>query len=122
MIRLGPCAIILLAVAGCGEGAAKARLSGNVKWNGAPLSEGKIFFEGAGKKEMADIRNGNYEMALAPGTYVVRITSERIVPDKKEVMDMPPVEQIIPKKYNTESDLKVILDKSKEENFDLTGP
>ena len=100
--------LALFAVLGCGEqGPTKYRLSGKVSFDGTPLKEGAVLFEGRDGtpgKEMAVIRNGTYDIRLPPGSWLVRITSSRTVPGKKDAMGLPLVEQFIPKHFNDASD------------------
>jgi hypothetical protein len=115
--------LFLVAAVGCGGAPAdgKVRVWGTVTLDGSPLADGAILFDGERKlpSEMGRIRNGKYEVRVAPGARVVRITSERVSPDKRDKLDMPLVEQVLPARYNSASELRVTVNADKEEKFDL---
>ena len=129
------CLVLLccLPLIGCGGSANNYKaVSGAVTFQGKPVPEGAIQFCTDAKPPVvcggAMIRDGKYQLprdhGLAPGHYLVRITStERIDNPDKAKNEMAPffTRERIPAKYNSESELKVEVhpDKPTEFNFDL---
>ena len=122
-----------LPLVGCGgpENNFKA-VSGKVSFQGSPVPEGAIQFCTDSASPVvsggAMIRDGQYQLprehGLGPGKYLVRITStERIDNPDKAKNEMAPffTRERIPAKYNTQSELKVVVeaDKPTEFNFEL---
>lgn len=121
-------------LSGCGGASSPYQpVTGAVKFQGQPIDEGSIQFCTAGAQPVvvggSMIRGGKYELpqthGLAPGSYVVRITSpERIANTEKSSTEMMApfrTRERIPAKYNTESELKIEVhaDKRAEFDFDL---
>src|SRR5262245_23885066 len=75
--------IALIVLCGCGSRNRGYVVTGKVTLDGQPLDHGQVVFEpmGAGRMSIAQINAGSYALPagfeLAPGEYVVRITSER---------------------------------------------
>ncbi len=131
-------ACILIAVCGCNSGGKDGRfaVSGKVTVDGAPLADGRITFlnlaEG-GSTASAKITSGEYtiprEFGAKVGEQVVQIeayrkSSKRVQPPgylSAEQVAEGTVEQYLPAKYNTQSELKVEIsaDGANEHNFDL---
>jgi hypothetical protein len=115
--------LLLMAMLGCGNsGPVKYRLSGAVNLDGTPLADGIIHFKATDAQvpdEMAQVRSGKYEIQVAPGERLVQITAERIVPGKKDALNMPLREQFVPEKYNADSKRKIVVTGNQVENFDL---
>jgi hypothetical protein len=119
------------AAAGCGGGQPKAHVRGKVTLDGKPLAEGTIQFfpTGAtGQTAAAPIKDGVYEVEASPGEMKVTISANEVVGKQKmyDTPDSPVVDvtrQIIPSRYNWESELKVTLKEGTNENvnFELTG-
>jgi hypothetical protein len=122
--------LTLALTAGCG-GNASCRVSGTVKYKGEPVKAGLISFIPEGKTSSAagaPIFNGEYEVptlaGLPAGRYKVAITSPEFKgkPNPRGPgVTGPPAEEMIPAKYNAETELKASL-KSGAENvldFDL---
>jgi hypothetical protein len=81
-MRCLPCWCALLVAAGCGDGDPRLAVSGNVKFKGSLLDQGRIEFhppDGRGTLQGAPIDNGRYDIprknGLLPGTYIVRVFS-----------------------------------------------
>jgi hypothetical protein len=104
----------LVTIAGCGpSGPETVRVTGNVTFEGAPVSEGDIVFippEPTGLSTAARITNGVYTMDATPGEKKVEIRATRVVPGKANTDNPgstePAMEMFIPTKYNTETTLK----------------
>lgn len=122
-----------LFLSGCGSsGNGYQAVTGTVKFQGQPIQEGAIQFCTDSKPPIvhggAMIRDGKYQLprdhGLAPGNYLVRITStERIDNPDKAKNEMAPffTRERIPTKYNIKSELKVEVASGKptEYNIDL---
>jgi hypothetical protein len=134
--KLGLTAFALLALCGCGGKKAGIPLSGSVTFDGVPVETGQIVFEpqGAGTMTITQIGNGTYQLPAdrpaQPGRYLIRITADRPTgrirpadPRSHEDQATEELEQFIPEKYNTRSELILELtDQSSEKHdFDLTS-
>jgi hypothetical protein len=126
---------VMLTVAGCGPGAAdRCDISGSVTLDGKPVDGGNIQIEPLDAKQIsasgALIQNGQYSIprksGLAPGEYRVRI----YLADKAGVKAVPsimggdgqsaaPPRELIPAKYNTESELTIEVRQGVANTFDF---
>jgi hypothetical protein len=137
------CLVILLLVletvasaplAGCGSAAdelPREAIYGSVKFNGEPLNEGRIQFQGA-VPAGAGIVNGDYSISsaqgLLPGKYQVLIfgamAESQPAPAKPGMPgDMPPpkkgAKEPIPEKYNSKSTLNALVTTGGPNKFDF---
>jgi hypothetical protein len=130
-VRLTLCLLLACVVSGCSkESASKGTLTGTVTFDGAPITSGTIRFDPVdGRTASADsmITDGKYSATAAPGEKRVTISAQKVV-GKKKAYDTPesPVieltEEMIPKRYNAQSELKhTVKAGSEEKNFDLTS-
>lgn len=129
MTRVLFLAAALVAVAGCGDGQpATGTVTGDVTWDGKPLPDGHIKFETADGKSAgeAPIKDGKYTATVQTGDAVVRITSNKVIGKKKMyegAADSPTVdvtEELLPPKYNVQSELKMTVAKGDQQKpFDL---
>ncbi len=116
---LGLCVLVFV---GCGKSQSGIALSGGVTFDGKPVEVGQIVFEpqASGKMTVAQINNGTYQLpAERPaqaGKYLVRITADRPTgrtiaadPRSQEDQATEELEQYIPAKYNTRSELYLEL-------------
>ncbi len=138
--RLSPCLIevpflFLIAVCctGCGDsGPPRFSLSGQVTYDGQPVTNGSIAFEptdaSLGKSASADLIDGRYDIPrnLGPivGTYTVWIEAER--PSGKKIRSedgsgtIDQLAQYIPAAYNEDTTLQVeITDDRDDLDFSL---
>ncbi|PQO39319.1 hypothetical protein C5Y96_05550 [Blastopirellula marina] len=115
----------MLAAGGCsaGHNDGTTLVSGTVTFNGSPLETGKVILESvqAGERSFAgSIHDGKFQMRVTPGEKIVRITATRLENPKKLSSEMKrsmevggagtvPV-QYIPAQYNRDSELKVEID------------
>ena len=95
---------------GCGSGTAPPqKVTGSVLMDGEAIADGYIMFyptDTGGDATTAHIVAGDYETTMPPGPKKVEITAGReIVPTKIGPMGGPEMEQYIPAKYNTKSEL-----------------
>jgi hypothetical protein len=125
------CLVLAIAFSGCSkESASKSTLTGTVTFDGAPIKSGTIRFDpvdGRTSSAGAMITDGKYSATVAPGEKRVTISAQKVV-GKKKAYDTPesPVidltEEMIPKRYNAQSELKhTVRAGSEEKNFDLTS-
>ena len=102
---------------GCGD-SSKARLKGNITFNGSPVEEGSISFlptDGTeSRKASAVILNGNYDIpadrAPTPGKFKIEIswmtkTGNKIASADPGMPAIDETKEAIPEKYNRETTL-----------------
>lgn len=118
----------LLAVVGCGDGKpATGTVAGDVTWDGQPVKDGHIRFEAADGKSAgeAPIKDGKYTATVQTGDAVVRISANKVLGKKKmyDTPDSPTVDEVVellPPKYNVQSELKMtVATGSQEKKFEL---
>lgn len=112
-------------VLGCGKSAPKLHdVTGTVKLDGQNVPEGDIMFVSDYKSVGAEggkIKDGKYTIKARDGKSRVEIRAVRLVPGKKGPMGEDAIEDYIPEKYNSKSDLEVEIRVGKTvHNFDLT--
>jgi hypothetical protein len=137
-LLLAVCCVLLTA---CDRGGLeRAVVAGKVTYQGQPVADGRIRFvpiKGT-KAPMwgANIRDGEYEASgrggVPVGTHRVEIVAWRTKSDAAETTKSPksdqimggaPGQQYIPEKYNTKSELEIIIPPGSGEivrDFDLT--
>jgi hypothetical protein len=123
-------AAFCVALAGCGSGG-KAQVSGTVTVDNEPLANGTIQFypvDGNGQSAGTGITGGKYEVEASAGKMKVVINGTKVVGKIKQydTPDSPYVEDIrelLPPKYNTQSELTVELKSGSNPNvnFDLSS-
>ena len=121
-------AVAILCAACSGQGA-QGIVEGQVTYNGQPLKEGLIRFVpvgGASQTADAPIVDGKYTATTPVGEFRVEVTASKVV-GKSKMYDTPDspavdvVEQVIPAKFNVNSELRVTVEKGKlEKNFELS--
>ena len=122
---------------GCGsDGPPKFALSGQVTYDGQPVSNGNIGFiasdASTGKSAGCEVVDGRYQIpryeGLLAGTYKVVIYAERPTGRKLQADEgssemVDELEQYIPEIYNARSTLTVEISSDREDlNFDLEKP
>jgi hypothetical protein len=116
---------VIASIGGCsGSGVERAEVAGTVTVDGTPLPMGEIRFlptaETKGPVWSASIKNGQYTTAGTKGTPVgdlrIEINGFRVPSWYKpppglttEPEDMPPTEQYLPAKFNSQSELKLTI-------------
>lgn len=102
-------------------------VSGTITLDGQPLESGSIEFSPVdnGTFSGATIENGTYaipkEKGLSPGAYIVRISAANA---DAEPVGLPGesnkiAPELIPAKYNAESDLEITVQADSENTFDV---
>jgi hypothetical protein len=137
--RLFACAALLALgmcwIAGCGgpryDGERRAAIEGSVSLDGQPVDGGTINFmpvDSGGRVASALISGGRYEIpeerGPTPGKYRVEISwNKPLGPVDEENPDAPqPSEQVIPAKYNQNTELERDIAAGKNElDFPLTS-
>jgi hypothetical protein len=126
-------ALIVVAICGCGSSSNPATVQGVVKFNGAPLTFGRVLFEmegQAGKVFLGSIgADGGYEIresanisGLPPGNYRVSIMAQQSG-EMDERGNSPPPVNAVPEKYGNvaTSGLTATVTNGKNKiDFDLT--
>ncbi len=130
-------------VAGCaGDGPERAVVTGKITYQGQPLEKGRIRFVPTKDTKApisgAEITDGAYVVdgrgGVPVGSYQIEITAQRI--DSKRAADDnslahqfdnvggPPMEQYIPEKYNTKTELEITIQPGSRKitrDIDLAG-
>ncbi len=111
---------------GCGPaGDAKYTVTGSVTFDDQPVKQGMAVFyptDTGADADVTQIRDGHFNLQMKPGPKKVEITANReIVPKRIGPMGGPDMEQYIPAKYNSKTELKAQVEKkSKNEmKFEL---
>lgn len=131
-------AIALLLANGCGadRGPQRVVVAGTVSFQGEPLPRGEIRFVPAkgstGPVSVANIIDGKYRADARGGvpvaTHQIQIVAYRVNPDgpKQDPQDShagpPPTEQYLPAKYNSASELELVVEAGHDDirkNFEL---
>lgn len=100
----------------------ETEVSGLVKIDGAPLTEGEIIFEAENQDatpEAAEITQGKYVVKLTPGKKLVRINASRPTKIPDPVMGTAARESMIEPEFNLESTLKVEVKPGKQTGVDF---
>ncbi|VTR99495.1 hypothetical protein [Tuwongella immobilis] len=129
-LRWSVAALILMTAIGCGGGTnaldARTTVTGNVTLDGQPLPEGTISFDandGAAPGN-ATIVNGAYKLEARPGKNIVKINSYKVDPKIKPSNDpIRPVDNrvnVIPKRYNVQSELTAEVGDKTSFDFSLS--
>ena len=125
-------AVACLAVlAGCGDGIERVKMSGKVTFEGQPVVDGKIRFMPKQGTEMPltiePVKDGQYDTSTSGGVPVgsYRVEIRAYHPDDPipQGPGAPPRRQLLPKKYNTFSELEITLEpgqKTITKDFELT--
>ena len=120
---------LAVAVAGCGKADGKAPIGGTVTLDGEPLEKGRIELiptDGKGTTTGADIRNGDFQLRADPGPKTVHITAQKVVGREKNYPNDPNspehdvIEQLIPSRYNTQTELKCDIKAGKNDDLTFT--
>lgn len=123
--------IALALLIGCGTENKLGRqgISGTVTLDGVPIANGTIRFEPLAENGVASgttIAQGKYDISAArglpPGEYVVRISSagETAAPEPLPGDSSKLAEELVPEKFNTNSELKVTIKKGSNETQDFS--
>ena len=108
-------------LAGC-QREVETEVSGRVKIDGVPLTEGEIIFEAENQDatpEAAEIAQGQYLIKVAPGKKVVRINASRPTKIPDPVMGSAAREAMIEPEFNLESTLKIEVKPGKQSGVDF---
>jgi hypothetical protein len=113
-------AIAAVHFAGCGpsDGLTRVVVNGEVRLNGSPIERGQIRFipnvDTAGPVTIEDIHNGEYSCQRSGGVPIGQHRVEILGCDPKVPFPTGPggltPKQLVPKKYNVDSELTVTLD------------
>jgi len=123
--------LLAVLVSGCSQDTGgRVGVSGTVRWNGTPLQGGTIEFASAdgGQLTGSMIANGKYSVpadkGLLPGKYTVRISASQETgaapagPPGPEA-EMHKTKDLIPAKYNVDSELSVEVTQGGTGQFDF---
>lgn len=124
MIRYLALSALLLPAAGCNSEPKTYRVTGTVKWNGAPIPSGQINFistDGQTTPSSSKIVDGRYELWIAPGQKRVEVFSQRSKGYDK-VMKQETYVNEIPLEYNAKSGLTFEVLPHNENVYDAALP
>jgi hypothetical protein len=131
--RLLLLAVAALALVGCSSDSDRSRVQGAVRYNGEPVDDGGIAFipEGQGESQVRTtgaIQDGRYDLDSTrgpyPGKYRVEIYWRKKTGDKIFNRDRTASRDVtkegIPAKYNTNTELEVVIKPGRNtKDFDL---
>ena len=115
-----------LALLGCGDsGPKRYQVEGMVTLDGKPLPDGEVIFfstESGGTPDAGPIKDGKFSFQVFPGPKRVEITAARPHPTKTIAgpspgSRVPAMEQYLPKRYNTASELSVDVEPSGDRTY-----
>lgn len=125
LLVLGLCVLLV----GCGDSNPLERqpVTGEILLDNVPIANGTIEFSpvGEGTSSGAVLQEGKFEIpatkGLPPGDYLVRISAYN---EEAEAVDLPGesnkvAEELIPAKYNTESEITFTVKADSENVFNL---
>ncbi|WP_020470667.1 hypothetical protein [Zavarzinella formosa] len=111
----------MAALAGCGgSGPKMMKVTGTATFDESPLAEGSITFRptsAEGRPEGATIKGGKFELEVSPGAYKVEISASRPVVGGKDTGMGVPVENYIPARYNSKTELTADVKTSGPNDF-----
>ncbi len=124
-----PFVVLCAFVIGCGGQAAPVGVSGNVTFDGKPLSNGTITFipvsTDAGQQRDAKIENGTFELSRAEGllpeldfkvSIKAFVKTGRKYPNANDAASADEVVQVIPRHYNSDTTLHFRTSKNVRDN------
>ena len=120
--------LLATALAGCSSKPAGGTVKGMVTLDGQPLPAGQILFIAVDQSTPSaegTITSGQFETLVPPGEKRVEIRSPKVTGKRKayNTPDSPTVDtvvELLPAKYNVNSELKLTVDGSEQEQkFDL---
>jgi hypothetical protein len=119
--------LAILLMQGCSRGPSMGELHGQALLDGKLIEKGSIRLvpvDGEAPTAGSVIENGKFNVRLAPAQYRVEISATQLPPGgiPKDVNEDYTIRQLIPAKYNTNSE--VVLDIKpgvNEHKFDLTS-
>jgi hypothetical protein len=118
--------LLTLSLTGCGHSPNGVNIKGTVTFDGKPLPSGSITVEpanGKGAAATAEIKDGAFSFSrihdLKKGEYIARVQS--FVPAAEQspsaaATGVKTLDQIIPDKYNAQSELKMTLTDSRSQD------
>lgn len=123
--------LICLLFAGCGDEDGRLSLTGTVTLDQQPLASGSIVFIpiGGGPSTGCSIENGKFQIPAergpAEGNYRVEIVSYKSTGEMIDDPDLPGLKveqkrQILPDRYNKESELSLQVNAETAENAQFT--
>lgn len=111
-------------LASCSSSSQRGIVSGEVTFNGQPVQEGTILFEpegGQGQTAGAPIKEGKFTAEVPVGKMRVRINGNKKTGRRYKVYDTPEspvvdeVVELLPPKYNVNSELTVEVQKGEQQ-------
>ena len=133
LVKLLASLVLVFSLSGCGEESGRFAISGNVSYDGQPITKGNIGFisteSDTTKSAGTDIVDGHYEIPRnegpLKGSFMVVIYAERpsgrkLQADEGSTETVEQIEQYIPGVYNDRSTLTVEITGDRDDlHFDL---
>lgn len=115
---------LLLLLAGCSNEPATYPVKGTVMWQGQPLLDGHVVLNPDGpesiRPDAGKIEKGEFAFRATAGKKRVEIWANREKPGQvNKVMGLREKEQFIPRRYNTESILKIEVSPRDENKYEF---
>jgi hypothetical protein len=120
--------ILLASAFGCSSSSDSGKVQGSVTLDGQPVEVGVIRFasvDGSGQPVEATVAAGRFELAVSPGEKRVEIRAPKVTGKRKmyDTPDSPTVDivaELLPERYNVDSELKMTVDGSEQtQDFEL---
>jgi hypothetical protein len=107
--------LALLVLAGCGDADSMAEVTGTVRVDGEPMSEGSITLvpaNGDGPTAGGQIKDGKYSVRSPKGVMKVSISMPKVVGKKKvyatpDSPEMPVTVEALPPRFNQATELRL---------------
>ncbi len=100
---------LTVVLAGCGgPSGSDPWVSGTVRLDERPLETGTVLFQPDDPEiapQMAEVKNGEFELGIKPGRYRIEIQASRLVAGKTGKYGEPVYESMIPDRYGQHSTL-----------------
>jgi hypothetical protein len=117
--------VVGIMTAGCGTSSDRpCEVWGTVTYTGESVADGAIYFvapDSEAVRGFAKISGGRYQARVLPGLARVRITADRLVPDRKNEVGNPLIEQYVPAEFNEATRLEATIDRSRRLDWRLPG-
>jgi hypothetical protein len=112
----------LIIIAGCGRSTDEVEVTGSIKWNGKPLSNGMIVLQPQSPSQAPSggkIDNGGFHLRTKPGQMRVEIEAVRETGQRDSETGTMLGEMYIPARYNRKTELDANVTREGKNHFDF---